>query len=137
MPVVLPLHPRTRARATAFGLAGALDRLCVCAPLPAPGFLGLAAEAALLVSDSGGVQEECTILKRPLLVVRRSTERPEALGTFAELVPAPAALAETARRWLSEAPARLARLRELPSPYGDGLASRRVVAALTDRFGLP
>ena len=44
-------------------------------------------ECAFLVSDSGGVQEEASIVKRPVLVVRASTERPEVLGTFAELVP--------------------------------------------------
>ena len=50
-------------------------------------FLGLAAECAFLISDSGGVQEEASVVKRPVIVVRRSTERPEVLGTFATLVP--------------------------------------------------
>ena len=47
----------------------------------------LAAECAFLISDSGGVQEEASVVKRPAIVVRRSTERPEVLGTFATLVP--------------------------------------------------
>lgn len=134
VPVLLPLHPRTRARATAFGLTAALRRLRVCDPLPGPAFLGLAAEAALLVSDSGGLQEECSVLKRPMLVVRRSTERPEVLGSFAELVP-PAGLATAAGRWLADPDAVHARLRRLPCPYGDERAAERVVTELLDRFG--
>ena len=55
-------------------------------------FLGLASASAFLVSDSGGVQEEASIVKRPVLVVRASTERPEVLGTFAELVSDTAAI---------------------------------------------
>ena len=47
----------------------------------------LAAESAFVVSDSGGMQEEVSVLKRPLIVVRNSTERPEVHGTFATLVP--------------------------------------------------
>src|SRR5690606_19976130 len=87
LPVVLPLHPRTRARAEAFGLVRELDGLGATSPLGCREFLGLAAECALLVSDSGGVQEEASVVKRPVVVVRRSTERPEVLGTFARLVP--------------------------------------------------
>jgi UDP-N-acetylglucosamine 2-epimerase (non-hydrolysing) len=134
VPVLLPLHPRTRAGAAAFGLTAALRRLRVCDPLPGPAFLGLAAEAALLVPDSGGLQEECSVLKRPMLVVRRFTERPEVLGTFAELVP-PAGLAAAAGRWLADPDAVHARLRQLPCPYGDELAAERVVTELLDRFG--
>src|SRR5204862_6862147 len=87
LPVVLPLHPRTRAKVAAFGLEGLLKPLRVTDPLGYREFLALAAESALLVSDSGGVQEESSIIKRPVLVVRNSTERPEILGTFAQLVP--------------------------------------------------
>lgn len=90
-------------------------------------FLALARHAALLVSDSGGIQEECTVLGRPLLVVRRSTERPEAVDAgFAALVRPGAHLGDTARTWLADTEERPARLAETPSPYGDGLASARI-----------
>lgn len=129
-PVVLPLHPRTRARVEAAGLTDLLAPLTVTAPLGYSEFLALARHSALLVSDSGGIQEECTVLGRPLVVVRRSTERPEAMADFADLVEPGAAIGAAARRRLAEGPAGLDRLAALPSPFGDGLASDRIVALL-------
>ncbi|MFJ1756819.1 non-hydrolyzing UDP-N-acetylglucosamine 2-epimerase [Kitasatospora sp. NPDC088134] len=126
-PVLLPLHPRTRAAAERFGLAPLLARLRVVDPLGYAEFLGLARHAALLVSDSGGVQEECTVLGRPLLVVRRSTERPEAVTAgFAALVSPGPELVAAARARLVEGPALPARLAATPSPYGDGRAAERI-----------
>ncbi|MGW1077018.1 non-hydrolyzing UDP-N-acetylglucosamine 2-epimerase [Streptomyces sp. NPDC002537] len=131
IPVVLPLHPRTRARIEAAGLTDLLAPLTVSAPLGYGEFLALARHSALLVSDSGGIQEECTVLGRPLVVVRRSTERPEAMADFADLVSPGAGIGTAARRRLAEGPAGLARLAALPSPFGDGLASERIVSLLT------
>ncbi|WP_343298707.1 UDP-N-acetylglucosamine 2-epimerase (non-hydrolyzing), partial [Streptomyces sp. SID1034] len=125
LPVVLPLHPRTRARIAAARLDALLEPLLVTEPLGYRTFLAVARHAALLVSDSGGVQEEVTVLGRPLVVVRNSTERPEAMPAFAELVRPGAELGQAARRRLAEGPAGRARLAALPSPFGDGLASRR------------
>ncbi|GAA0328944.1 non-hydrolyzing UDP-N-acetylglucosamine 2-epimerase [Streptomyces blastmyceticus] len=130
VPVVVPLHPRTRARIAAAGLEGLLTGLTVCRPLGYGEFLALARHAALLVSDSGGIQEECTVLGRPLVVVRRSTERPEAMADFADLVEPGPQIGAAARRRLAEGPAGLARLASLPSPFGDGSASERIVALL-------
>ncbi|NJP82723.1 UDP-N-acetylglucosamine 2-epimerase (non-hydrolyzing), partial [Streptomyces sp. AA8] len=130
-PVVLPLHPRTRARVEAAGLEHLLAGLTVTRPLGYGEFLALARHAALLVSDSGGIQEECTVLGRPLVVVRRSTERPEAMADFADLVAPGRAIGEAAVRRLAEGPEGLTRLAALPSPFGDGLASDRIVALLT------
>ncbi|MFI1181400.1 non-hydrolyzing UDP-N-acetylglucosamine 2-epimerase [Streptomyces sp. NPDC020799] len=130
VPVVVPLHPRTRARIAAAGLEDLLTGLTVCRPLGYGEFLALARHAALLVSDSGGIQEECTVLGRPLVVVRRSTERPEAMADFADLVEPGPQIGAVARRRLAEGPAGLARLAALPSPFGDGLASERIVALL-------
>ncbi|MFJ5923677.1 non-hydrolyzing UDP-N-acetylglucosamine 2-epimerase [Kitasatospora sp. NPDC092948] len=137
LPVLLPLHPRTVAAAERFGLTRLLARLRVVEPLGYAEFLGLAGQAALLVSDSGGVQEECTVLGRPLLVVRRSTERPEAVDTgFAALVSPGADLAAAARARLAEGPTLLARLAAVPSPYGDGHAAERI-ARLTAELAAP
>ncbi|MFB7645554.1 non-hydrolyzing UDP-N-acetylglucosamine 2-epimerase [Streptomyces sp. NPDC056084] len=130
LPVVVPLHPRTRARIESAGLGALLEPLRVTDPLGYRTFLVLARHAALLVSDSGGVQEEATVLGRPLVVVRNSTERPEAMGDFAELVRPGPSLGQAARRRLAQGPAGRARLAALPSPFGDGLASQRVVALL-------
>lgn len=136
LPVILPLHPRTAARAGGDPrLASLLGRLVAVDPLGYREFLGLAAESALLISDSGGVQEEVSVLKRPVIVVRRSTERPEVIGTFAELVGAGPGIGEQARAWLGDLAAVHDRLAGLPSPYGDGTASEKTAAAIRERFG--
>jgi UDP-N-acetylglucosamine 2-epimerase (non-hydrolysing) len=127
LPVLLPLHPRSVARAKEYGLGSLLDRLTVIEPIGYREFLGLGAESAFLISDSGGVQEEVSVYKRSVIVVRRSTERPEVLGTFAELVDPGPGISEIAQRWLADLPGLHEHLTSIPSPYGDGTASRRIV----------
>ncbi|WP_211298360.1 non-hydrolyzing UDP-N-acetylglucosamine 2-epimerase [Kineococcus rhizosphaerae] len=127
LPVVFPAHPRTLDRLRGAGLGDLLDRLTVIAPQPPAQFLALLNRARIVVSDSGGVQEEVSVLKKRLVVVRRSTERPEVVGTFASLVPAGLRLGAAVRAALAEDPAAL---REVPSPYGDGSASRVVVESI-------
>ncbi len=128
--VVLPLHPRTQAAARRAGAERELGALGVIAPVGSRQFLALAAHAAVLVSDSGGVQEECTVLKRPLVVVRRSTERPEALADFAVLVrPGPDIGAAVRARW-GDLDGWLDRLAGLPSPFGDAGSAKRVVEVI-------
>ncbi|MFN2517825.1 MAG: non-hydrolyzing UDP-N-acetylglucosamine 2-epimerase [Jatrophihabitantaceae bacterium] len=136
LPVIAPLHPRTVAAAVRAGLTASLTRLRVIDPMDSSSFLALAAEAALLVSDSGGVQEEATVLCRPLVVVRRSTERPEALEHVATLV-RPDAIARAADAYLSLGSRLRERLRAFPSPYGDGTASATIVRETRARFGAP
>jgi len=126
--VVLLLHPRTRAAVERFGLAPLLEGLTV---LPSPGhaeFLRLAQSAALLVSDSGGVQEECTVLQVPLLVIRRSTERPESISSgHAQLITPDIDIATAANAALMSDGHQLT----ANSPYGDGRASQRIAAIAT------
>ena len=130
VPVVFPVHPRTRAAAERFGLVPLLEQLVVVEPLRPKAFLALAAEAAVLVSDSGGVQEEASVLKRPVVVVRRSTERPEVLGTFAERVEPGPALGDRIAAIVADRTAIAERLAAVPCPYGDGTASQRTLDAL-------
>jgi UDP-N-acetylglucosamine 2-epimerase (non-hydrolysing) len=78
-PVVLPLHPRTRSRWSSFQLLDRLQRcrnLTITQPLGYLEFLGLMDQAALVLTDSGGIQEETTILGVPCLTFRENTERP-------------------------------------------------------------
>jgi UDP-N-acetylglucosamine 2-epimerase (non-hydrolysing) len=126
-PVILPIHPRTRRRIAEFGLGQTAAGLLMIPPMGYQQFLALAAECAFLITDSGGLQEEASILKRPVLVVRRSTERPEILGSFAALVPDLSDIGQVARGWLAEIEDRHRALGSLASPYGDGRASRRCV----------
>jgi UDP-N-acetylglucosamine 2-epimerase (non-hydrolysing) len=127
IPVLLPLHPRSVRRADGFGLQGLLSKLKVTEPIGYRDFLALEAECALLVSDSGGIAEEASVVKRPLIVVRNSTERPEVMGTFATLIQPGPAIGQEATRLLDRGWDHLA---AMPSPFGDGKASERSVEAL-------
>lgn len=131
LPVVLPLHPRTRSRALEFGFHDELAALKVCEPIGYREFISLASEAALLVSDSGGVQEEACIVKRPVVIVRNSTERPEILGTFAHLVAPGPAIGNKVGELLNRLPAVHAELAALPYPYGEN-AAENVVNAIDE-----
>jgi UDP-N-acetylglucosamine 2-epimerase (non-hydrolysing) len=131
LPVLLPLHPRSRTRVEQHGLSDLLDKVLVLDPLGYQDFLALLAECALAVADSGGVQEEASVVKRPVVVVRNSTERPEVIGTFAALVTAGPEIGRTVSRWLSDLPDLHQRLAGIPSPYGDGRASEWAVAEIT------
>jgi UDP-N-acetylglucosamine 2-epimerase (non-hydrolysing) len=127
VPVLFVAHPRTRAAMRKFGLDHYADRLSVVDSVPHHEFLRLARSASLLVSDSGGLQEECTVLKKPLLVVRRSTERPESIDAgFARLLTPGESISHAANHLLIGN--REQALASVPSPYGDGMASNRIAA---------
>ena len=132
-PVLLPLHPRTRARmVTADTRVPATVRMVP--PVDHPTFLGLAAEAELLVSDSGGVQEEVTVLGKPLVVVRNSTERPEAIEAGFAVLTRPGGITAAAAHLLR--PGWPEQLAGLDSPFGDGRAGERIAALALAAAGL-
>ena len=127
LPVILPLHPRSLAKAGENRMTQLLDGIQVIEPIGYREFLGLGAESAFLISDSGGVQEEVSVYKRSVIVVRRSTERPEVLGTFAELVEPGPAISALAQSWSNDVKQLHSRIADEPSPYGDGSASNQIV----------
>lgn len=121
MPLVFPAHPRTRRRIEEFDVHH--DGILLTEPFGYLDFLMLEAHARLVLTDSGGVQEEACILHVPCVTMRRSTERPETLdvganvlaGTEAKSIASMAALMMRAkRRWRN--------------PFGDGRAAERIVA---------
>jgi UDP-N-acetylglucosamine 2-epimerase (non-hydrolysing) len=129
-PVVFPVHPRTRKQIEAFALQPLLDGVHLCEPLGYTEMLSLTCDAALVLTDSGGLQEETTALGVPCITLRERTERPVTVteGTN-RLAPWPLSadgIATTAEAVLREAHARA------PSrPEGwDGRAAERIVAAL-------
>ena len=92
LPLAWPLHPRTRRRMAEFGLAMPAG-VMVLPPLGYLDFIALLDGAVLAASDSGGVQEEATLLDRPCLTLRDSTERPVTLATGSSRLVGPGALA--------------------------------------------
>lgn len=127
-PVVVPAHPRTRAVIERIGVLSSGMGVRVVDRLWHSEFLALAAHAGLLVTDSSAVQKEATVLKRPVLVVRRSTECPEVLEAFGRAVGRHDDITALALDWLADN-GRRARLAELPSPFGDGEAGARIADA--------
>ncbi|SDD77012.1 UDP-N-acetyl glucosamine 2-epimerase [Belnapia rosea] len=127
LPLVWPMHPRAAARLAAHGLAlpAGIARL---PPLAYPAFLGLLAHARLVATDSGGVQEEASLLDLPCLTLRPSTERPVTLKSgSSRLVPAPALPGAVAGVLAGRWP------RARPIPLWDGQAGARMVAHLAQQ----
>ncbi len=134
VPVVFPMHPRTKATIETASVQTP-PNLTIIPPIGYAEFLALSAESAFLVSDSGGVQEEVSVYKRPLIVVRRSTERPEVIGTFAERLEPGPGISELGNGWLDDLVLLHERLADIPSPYGDGTAAQRSVDAISSFLG--
>ena len=131
LPVVLPLHPRTRANAVRFGLADRLDRFRVTPPLGYTEMLGLTDGAAVVLTDSGGLQEETTVLGVPCVTLREQTERPVTLteGTN-RMAPWPLEPAGVLASFAAALHAgRVPVGSRVPAGW-DGHAAERVVAAL-------
>jgi UDP-N-acetylglucosamine 2-epimerase (non-hydrolysing) len=124
---VWPLHSNPQVKQTATALLGGRPNIHLLPPADYPEFVWLMDRATLVVTDSGGVQEEAPSLGKPLLVLRNTTERPEAIEQgAAELIGVEgAAIVNRVTRLLTDE-ADLARLRPTHNPYGDGRASRRI-----------
>jgi UDP-N-acetylglucosamine 2-epimerase (non-hydrolysing) len=127
LPVVFPVHPRTRDRLAGAGFSG-WGKLILTPPMDYTDFIALEAEARLVITDSGGVQEETTVLGTPCLTYRTTTERPITveLGTNEVVGVDPDALREAAQRSLAaEPPAKAPEI-----PLWDGKAGPRAAAAI-------
>jgi len=127
LPVVMPLHPRTRCNIDKFGLSAKLDGLRILPPLGYLDMLGLMRDAKLVLTDSGGIQEETTALGVPCLTLRDNTERPITLteGTNTLVGADPAAI----RAAFSDVMANGGKAGCIPE-YWDGRAAMRIAHTL-------
>ena len=117
-------------------MLGNIPNVTLCLPLDYPSFVSVMKASYMIVSDSGGVQEEAPALGKPVLVLREKTERPEAIrekvvklvGTSYERI-----VAEIQRLLDDESVTR--DMARGVSPYGDGRAAERIVRTLKEYFG--
>jgi UDP-N-acetylglucosamine 2-epimerase (non-hydrolysing) len=127
LPVVMPLHPRTRGNIEKFGFTDKLDGLRILPPVGYLEMLGLMRDAKLVLTDSGGIQEETTALGVPCLTLRENTERPITLteGTNTLVGPDPDAI----RVAFNEVMAGGGKAGRIPE-YWDGRAAMRIAHTL-------
>ena len=133
---VLPVHPNPQVKATVEELLCDLPAMHLIEPVDYEEFVHLLARADLVLTDSGGVQEEAPSLGKPVLVLREVTERPEgvAAGT-ARVVGTGQDRIVAAASELLTSPEAYARMANAVNPYGDGHAGEHIAAVLAERFG--
>ena len=133
--IVYPVHLNPNVQEPVRRILGGEGRVHLIEPLSYLSFAHLMNRSDIILTDSGGVQEEAPALGKPVLVMRRETERPEAIEAgIAKLIgpDAEAIVRETERLLYDEGAYR--RMANAISPYGDGHASERIVQILLDRF---
>ena len=135
--VVYPVHLSPVVRDCAHAILGGVPGVRLIDPVNVEEMHNLMARCYMVMTDSGGLQEEAPALGKPVLVMRRETERPEAIAAGT------ACLAGVERREivrlaneLLDDPAAYARMAKAVNPYGDGFACGRIVQAIKWHFGL-
>jgi UDP-N-acetylglucosamine 2-epimerase (non-hydrolysing) len=135
--LVFPVHPNPQVRGPVQRVLGDRARIHLIEPVSYPEFVALMNAACLVLTDSGGVQEEAPALGKPVVILREATERPETLETHAARLVGPrrAAIGAAVDELLEER-AWHAKPFRCRSPFGDGWASERIARALCARFGI-
>ncbi len=133
--IIYPVHLNPQVQEPVHRMLGNTGNICLVEPQDYLPFVYLMDRACLLITDSGGIQEEAPALGKPVLVMRESTERPEAVeaGTVKLVGTDPAAIVnETAR--LLDNPTAYAAMSRAHNPYGDGKAAVRIAQILQTPF---
>ncbi len=124
--VIFPIHPRTKAKLKEFKIKFSTEKIRLIKPLGYLDFLMLISNAKLIITDSGGIQEEACILRVPCITIRDSTERPETLKKGVNMLAGTNSkdIAEYSKKIISDTK----KLREWPEPFGDGKAGERIIS---------
>jgi UDP-N-acetylglucosamine 2-epimerase (non-hydrolysing) len=135
--VIFPIHRNPIVRETANAILGGHPRIEMIEPLDYAPFVAAMRDATLILTDSGGVQEEAPSLGKPVLVMRTTTERPEAIdaGTVELVGVDEEKIFATAQRLLDDQAA-YDRMAKAVNPYGDGRACGRIVEAIRYFLGI-
>jgi UDP-N-acetylglucosamine 2-epimerase (non-hydrolysing) len=133
--IVYPVHLNPNVRRPVFRRLDRCDRIRLCDPLDYVSFVQMMERAYLILTDSGGIQEEAPSLGKPVLVMRSTTERQEAIeaGT-AKLVGTCAENIATAVQRLLEDRAEYETMSGVQNPFGDGKAGERIVCHIRELF---
>lgn len=135
--MVYPVHLNPAVRDTVFRILGGLERVHLINPVNVDELHNAMSRSYLVLTDSGGIQEEAPALAKPVLVLRKETERPEAVA--AGTVKIAGIDKDTIVRMTKElldSPASYGKMAHAANPYGDGEASRRTAEAILYAFGL-
>jgi len=135
--VVLPAHRNPLVREAVLPYLEGLENVVITEPLPYGEFTRLMAASTIVLTDSGGVQEEAPALGKPVLVMRDNTERPEAVdaGTVRLIGTSEQRIVDEVSLLLDDAD-HYATMANAVNPYGDGHAAERSLAAIRHLFGL-
>ncbi len=134
--ILYPVHLNPNVQRTASSILGGHDRIVLTDPLSYLEFVRLLKVSHIVVTDSGGLQEEAPSLGKPVLVLRRETERPEAVeaGTVRVVGTERETVLNECSRLLSD-DAAYEEMAEAVNPYGDGRASERIIGTILSHFG--
>lgn len=135
--VIYPVHPNPNILGCAHEMLGGRERIHLCAPLSYPELVAVLGRCRLVLTDSGGLQEEAPALGKPVLVLRNETERPEAVacGAACLIGTDPEVLLKSAGDLLTRADL-YERMSRAGSPFGDGNAASRIGSAIEEFFDL-
>ena len=134
--IIFPVHKNPAVRRVVEEVLGGYDRIILVEPLDYEPFANLLNKAHLILTDSGGLQEEAPALGKPVLVLRENTERPEAVqsGTVQLVGTDQQKIYEATKRLLTDADA-YKKMAQAVNPYGDGRACRRIIQVLRYWWG--
>ena len=126
--IIYPVHLNPKVQKPVFEFLEGIENIKLIAPLSYPSFVWLMSQSFLIITDSGGVQEEAPSLGKPVLVMRDTTERPEAVeaGTVLLVGTDTNKIVREANRLLNSKD-EYTKMSKLHNPYGDGLACQRII----------
>ncbi len=133
--VIYPVHLNPNVRSTVYSMLSGIDRVKLCEPMDYAPFAALMKQSHIILTDSGGIQEEAPSLGKPVLLLRDETERPEAVesGTVGLVGTNIDKITGSVQELLHDSE-KYARMASAVNPYGDGKAAERIVKVLRDEF---